>query len=167
MGLPGKFGANQWVLSQRTHTLPGGFSKGELMGTFKKYPTWTRWVKWGQIVSELTMNSQCTSWVSDPLPPVSTVPLVVRDLRRQPSSPLPPGLCNSDQLSFAAILEFVARIHPSASSYPSSRASFARSLALQYLATSSFRVCLPSFIARFDSYLSLIDRDWLHGSYDY
>jgi len=41
------------------------------MGTFKKYPAWTGWVKWGQIVSELTMNSQCTSWVSDPLPPVN------------------------------------------------------------------------------------------------
>jgi len=41
------------------------------MGTFKKYPAWTHWVKWGQIVSELTMNSQCTSWVSDPLPPVT------------------------------------------------------------------------------------------------
>ena len=40
------------------------------MGTFKKYPPWTCWVKWGQIVSEPTMNSQCTPWVSDPLPPV-------------------------------------------------------------------------------------------------
>jgi len=30
------------------------------------------WVKWGQIVSELTMNSHRTCRVSDPLPPVAT-----------------------------------------------------------------------------------------------
>ena len=41
------------------------------MGTFKKYPAWTHWVKWERIVSELTMNSPCTCWVIDPLPPVS------------------------------------------------------------------------------------------------
>ena len=73
MYLPGLFGANRWALSQRTHTLPGGFFEGELVGTFKKYPPWTRWVKWGWIVSEPTMNSQCTPWVSDPLPPVKAI----------------------------------------------------------------------------------------------
>ena len=52
------------------------------MGTFKKYPAWTRWIKWGQIVSELTMNSQCTCWVSDPLPPVSSDRLVHRPYYR-------------------------------------------------------------------------------------
>ena len=70
MYLPGMFGVNRRVLSQRTHTLPGGFFEGELMGTFKKYPAWTWWVKWERIVSELTMYSQHTSWVSDPSPPV-------------------------------------------------------------------------------------------------
>ena len=40
------------------------------MGTFKKYPAWTHWVKWEQIVSELTMNSPCTCWVIDPSPPL-------------------------------------------------------------------------------------------------
>ena len=50
-------------------------------GTFKKYPSIcpqrTHQVKWGQIVSELTMNSQCTLWVSDPLPPVPVTILVL------------------------------------------------------------------------------------------
>jgi len=70
MCLPGMFGANCWALSHRTHPLPGGFFGGELVGTFKKYPAWTHQVKWGQIVSELTMNSQWACWVSDPSPPV-------------------------------------------------------------------------------------------------
>ena len=76
MCLPGMFGANRWALSQRTHPLPGGFFGGSLVGTFKEYPAWTHQVKWGQIVSEPTMNSQWACWVSDPLPPV-TAPLWV------------------------------------------------------------------------------------------
>jgi len=78
MYLPGMFRVNHQVLSQRTHTLPGGFFEGELVGTFKKYPAWTCWVKWGQIVSELTMNSHCTRRVSDPLPPVIPAAKAIR-----------------------------------------------------------------------------------------
>jgi len=55
-----------WVLLGQI----GGFFGGELVGNFKKYPAWTHQVKWGQIVSEPTMNSQWACWVSYPLPPV-------------------------------------------------------------------------------------------------
>ena len=43
---------------------------GTLVGTFSKNSPHTRWITTGRIVSKLTMNSQCTHWVSDPLPPV-------------------------------------------------------------------------------------------------
>jgi len=46
------------------------------VGTFKKNPAWIHWVKWGQIVSEPTMNSQWTCQVSNPLPPVYEMFLV-------------------------------------------------------------------------------------------
>ena len=61
------------VLSQRTHTLPGGFFEGKLMGSFQKCLPWACWVKCRWIVSEPSMYSQCTPWVNDPLPPVSTL----------------------------------------------------------------------------------------------
>ena len=44
---------------------------GTLVGTFQKNSPHTCWVMTGQIASKLTTNSQCTHWVSDPLPPVT------------------------------------------------------------------------------------------------
>ena len=50
------------------------FLMGEMTGTFKKNPPCAQWVLGGRIVSEITMNSQCTPWVNTPLPPVTVVP---------------------------------------------------------------------------------------------
>ena len=45
---------------------------GQMGGYFLKCPPFTSWVRARQIVSEPTMNSQCTHWVYCPLPPVCT-----------------------------------------------------------------------------------------------
>ena len=64
---------NWWVLFKSAHYLPPGFGLRKWMGTFWKCPPFTSWVWAGQIVSEPTMNSQCTHWVYCPLPPVSSL----------------------------------------------------------------------------------------------
>jgi len=61
---------NWWVLFKSAHFLPTGFGLGELVGTFWKRLLFICWVWAGRIVSEPTMNSQCTHWVYCPLPPV-------------------------------------------------------------------------------------------------
>ena len=64
------FWVNWWVLFKSAHYLPAGFGLGEWVGTFWKCPPCTHWVWAGRIVSEPTMNSQCTHWVYCPSPPV-------------------------------------------------------------------------------------------------
>ena len=62
--------------SQRYHWVPSkSYPVGTLVGTFKKYPPLTHWVKAGQIVSEPSICSAWTHWVIDPLPPVPPAPL--------------------------------------------------------------------------------------------
>ena len=41
---PGILGANWWVLFECTHTLPGGYDGGELVGALKKHPECACWV---------------------------------------------------------------------------------------------------------------------------
>ena len=60
-----------WILCKSAHHLPAGYKPGKLMGTFWKYPLLTYWVWARQIVSEPTINSQCTHWVYCPSPPVN------------------------------------------------------------------------------------------------
>ena len=64
------------------------------MGTFKKYPPWTRWVKCKRIVSEPTMYSACTCWVIVPSPPVE--PALVRGMEYSASI----GAMLLDELAF-------------------------------------------------------------------
>ena len=59
-----------WVLFEWTQNEPAGFIQITSVGTFQKNPPLTHWVCGGRIVSEPTMNPQCTRWVYAPSPPV-------------------------------------------------------------------------------------------------
>ena len=72
MYLLGMSWANWWVLFKCAHYLPPGFGLGKWVGTFWMYPLFTHWVWAERIVSEPTINSQCTHWVYCPSPPVSS-----------------------------------------------------------------------------------------------
>ena len=83
--------ANWWVLLKSTQNVPARYVWSKSPGSFTKNSLYLAgslranwWVKWGQIVSELTMNSHRTCRVSDPLPPVY-VWLMCLALENQPT----------------------------------------------------------------------------------
>ena len=59
---------NWWALFENNWYVPAGFGLGKSVGTFWKCPLFTHWVWARQIVSEPTINSQCTHWVYCPSP---------------------------------------------------------------------------------------------------
>src|ERR1700679_4234634 len=68
--------------------------------TFEIYSPHTQWVCDGRIDSVPTMNSPCTHWVNDPLPPVLP-PLSMLALAHHP--PLPQNSINPS-LSYPSVL---------------------------------------------------------------
>ena len=64
---------NWWALFENNWYVLAGFGLGKSVGTFWKCPLFTHWVWARQIVSEPTINSQCTHWVYCPSPPVPMI----------------------------------------------------------------------------------------------